>query len=251
MTNSVRYVGEETRGLSPAIWKDFLKERAADPSSIAFFFDDFGNFSQEISAQNIAQYASYIDTGVTIKSLAVQDLSEGEHGILEVAGNDADNDEGSITTGGNVGTIGLISDTAAQAKRLAFECRIKKASVDDNACAFFIGLSEEGLAAADTLVDNTGELADKDFCGFRVKQDNGEELDFAWSKAGDATAVQEHAALTSLVADTWVKLGFLYDPDAPTAKRIKIFIDGVEQTSYVTGAQIAAEKGPASTQSCD
>jgi hypothetical protein len=90
---------------------------------------------------------SYIDTGVTIKSLAVQDLSEGEHGILEVAGNDADNDEGSITTGGNVGTIGLISDTAAQAKRLAFECRIKKASVDDNACAFFVGLSEEGLSA--------------------------------------------------------------------------------------------------------
>ena len=38
MTNSVRYEGENCRGLSPAIWRDILKERAADPSTVAFLW---------------------------------------------------------------------------------------------------------------------------------------------------------------------------------------------------------------------
>jgi hypothetical protein len=240
MTNVVRYEGEAVRGLS-AFWANILKQRDGDPSRVALYFDDFDNFGQEISAQNIAKYASYIDVGVTVKASPVQSLVNGEFGVLEIAGNDADNDEGSIITGGNSGTLALISKAAGASKLLAFECRVKKASVADNACAFFAGLSEEALAAADTLVDNTGELADKDFVGFRVLHDNGEEVDFAWRKAG--AAVQEVAVVGSMAADTWVKLGFLYDPDANATKRIRIFVNGAE-VGAVTNAQCIAVTFP-------
>jgi hypothetical protein len=46
------------------------------------------------------------------------------------------------------------------------------------------------------------------------------------------------------VADTFVKLGFLYDPSAPPAKRIKVFVSNVEQSTYVTAANIAAATFP-------
>jgi hypothetical protein len=229
---------DTTRGPSPNIWANCpVLDILEDPGLGMYFFDDFLNFSKHVSAQNVQQYASYIDTGVTIQSLPLI------QGVLEVAGNDADNDEGSITTGGNTGTLAVISDTAGDDKKLWFEARIKKASIADNACAFFVGLSEEALAAADTLVDDTAEIASKDMIGFRVKQDNGEELDFVYRKAGQA--VQEViAAGASMVADTYIKVGFVYDPNRPAANRIAIFINGVEQTTYVTATNIAAATFP-------
>lgn len=231
------------RGLSPGIWHDILAHRLDDPSQVGFFFDDFQNFSQHVSDQDVQQYSSYIDTGVTLKQLAVEDRSEGEYGLLEVAGNDADNDEGSIITGGNSGTLALISDTSGQDFMLGFECRIKKASIADNALAFFIGLSEEGLAAADTLVNDTGEVADKDFIGFQVLHAEGEQVNSIFRKAGQAKQTVK-ANVETLVADTWVKLGFLWQPGEVTAQRIAFFVNGVKQADYVTGTQIAAATFP-------
>ena len=202
-----------------------------------FFFDDFMNYPAHISAQTIGNYATYIDTGVTLKQAAGEAT-----GAIEVAGNDADNDEGIITTGGNSG--GMVAIDATGAGRIAFECRIKKASIADNALSFFVGLAEEGLAAANTLVDDTGALASKDMIGFSTLHDAGEELDFTWRTAGETTQV--HANIADMVADTYMKMGFLYDPgNHPDDKKIKIFIDnGVEESVYVTQTNLAASTFP-------
>lgn len=244
MSHTVRHrqnlsSADTRRGPSPNIWGDCpVKDIIENPGLGVYFFDDFLNLSQHVSDQDVQQYASYIDTGVTIKQLPVIG------GVLEVAGNDADNDEGSITTGGNTGTLAVISDTSGEDRKLWFECRIKKASVSDNACAYFVGLAEEGLAGADTLVNDTGVLkTTADFIGFRVLHDNGEEIDFVYQKASQ-TPVEVIAAAASMVADTYIKLGFVYDPTAPTAKRIRIFVNNVEQSTYVTGANIAAATFP-------
>lgn len=226
-------------GISPNIWSNCpwgLIDDGVIPGRI--FWDDFLNFPQHSSSQTTQLYSSFISTGVTIKATAQK------YGEVEFAALDAADEEALITTGGNTGTLAIISDTAADARQLWFECRIKKSSVADNALAIFVGLAEEGLAAADTLVDTTGALADKDFFGFRVMHDNGEELDVAWSKAGDGVATQEIANIATLAADTYVKLGFIYDPLANPDKRIRIFVNNVEYVTAVTAAQIALGSFP-------
>ncbi len=226
------------RGPSPSIWADCPVLDLKENFGLGMIFeDDFMNFSQHISDQDVQQYSSYIDTGVTIKATPTN-----RYGEIEVAGNDADNDEGSITTGGGSGVLAVITDDGTAGK-LWFECRIKKASVADNALAFFVGLSEEGMAIADALVNDTGALkTTADFIGFRVLQDNGEELDFVWQKASQ-TAV-EFANIATLVADTYVKLGFVYDHTQPGANRITVFVNGLAISTFGTSTQLAAATFP-------
>jgi len=228
-------------GASPAVWADCPRDEIAFDSAVGIIYEDeFVNTPQMISAQNVAKYASYIDTGVTIK----QSASE-TNGAVVVAGNNADNDEGSITTGGNSGTMVVISDTASAAKKLWFEATIKVESIADDNTAFFVGLSEEGLAAADTLVDDTAELAQKDFIGFRTLTADGDALLFSYRKgSGAIVSIALDTASAVLVADTYVKVGFVYDPEAIDAKKIKLFVDGVEQANAVTATQIATATFP-------
>lgn len=231
----VAHKGISDRSPSPKIWGRIPALKWAHGDGGFFHHDDFCNFANHDSAQATQQYASYIDTGVTIRQIATVD-----GGAITVTHDGTDNDEGSIQIGGNTGVETAI--TAATLKLLAFECRIKKSSIADDGIAFFVGLMEEGRAVADTLVDNTGAVADKDFIGFRNLHDNGEEVDFVYKKAGQT--LQETAIITSMAADTWIKLGFLVDPIAPPSKRIKIFVNNTEYTTYVTQTQIEAATFP-------
>lgn len=243
--DKIQYKGY-TAGLgpSPAIWADCpVLEMILDPAIGYHFFDDFLNFSDHISGQNVQQYASYIDVGVTIKSLATA-----VGGVIQIAGNDADNDEGSITTGGNAGVVGVISDTAAAARKLWFEARIRSVTtVANEGIGFFLGLAGEGLAAADTLDDDTTDVvATKSFIGFNNLVADGDSLDFLYQAVADS-APQRPTGLQEcqlMVADTWYKLGFVYDPDAPADSRIKVFVDGTEQATKITATNIAAATFP-------
>tara|TARA_R110000824_G_scaffold54030_12_gene149168 strand:- start:453 stop:1145 length:693 start_codon:yes stop_codon:yes gene_type:complete len=201
------------------------------------------NHPAHISAQTIGNYGSYIDTGVTLKQSATEST-----GAIEVAGNNADNDEGSIISGGGAG--GMVKIDASGAQRIAFECRFKKADVDDNGLSFFVGLSEEGSQVTTALAEDSGVLNDKDFIGFHVLADDGDSLDFTWRKSG--AAVQVHADIATMAADTYMKMGFLYDPVShPNDKKIKIFIDnGVEESVYVTQTQLDAATFPDDEELC-
>lgn len=230
------FEGSTDRGPSKALWGDCpWGALQADPNIGFTFFDDFLNFSQHITDQNVQGYSSYIDTGVTIKQLAAYG------GVAEIAGNDADNDQGYLVMGGDSGAPFVINDSYQSS--LWFEARIKKASIADNACALLVGLIEPGVAAAATLVNDTGAIADKDFIGFHVDQADGEICDFTYRKSGQTAQVLLAQAAT-LVADTWVKVGFKYDWRAPTDRRISIFVDGVEKTTYGTAANVAAATFP-------
>ena len=227
----------QTRGLSSRIWGRLpIKNWSVGLGGGRFFFDDFMNHPAHISAQTIGNYASYISTGVTLKQAAGEAT-----GAIEVAGNDADNDEGSIISGGGAG--GMVALDATGAGRVAFECRFKKASIANNALGFFVGLSEEGSQGDNAMADNTGVIADKDFIGFHVLADDGDSLDFTWRKSGET--VQVHADIATMAADTYMKMGFLYDPAHPDDKKIKIFIDnGVEESVYVTQTNLDAATFP-------
>ena len=47
-----------------------------------------------------------------------------------------------------------------------------------------------------------------------------------------------------MVADTWIKLGFVFDPEAIPAERITWWVDGVAQTTFVTQTQATAATFP-------
>jgi len=229
-------------GRSAEMWADCpIADIMVDSNVGVFIEDDFLNFSQHISDQDTQQYASYIDTGVTIKQLA----TAANFGQIEIAGNDADNDEGVLATHGPIGTI---SDTAASAYKLWFETRVAKASITDEYLGMFVGLGfDDGnavpLSKTICLTDDEAELGAFSYIGFHVDLSDADALDFTYKAAGQ-TAVVTLAAAQTMAASTFYKVGFKYDPDAEAAKRIKIYVDGVEQTTYVTATNIAAATFP-------
>lgn len=241
MTTQVKYAGASNRGLSGNLWKTCDIDAFRNNPELGFFFyDEFLNSSQKITDQNVQDYASYIDTGVTLTQLATA-----TGGVLQVAGNDADNDEGHLQAGGSTGVQAVISDTAGADFELWFEARFRSVtSVADNGVSIFLGLAEEGLTAADSLVDDTGALkTTADFIGFHNLHADGDAMEFKYQKASQAVQVKTSGAL-ALAANTWYKVGFRYQPKAVTAKRIAIFVDNVELTTYVTGTNIAAATFP-------
>jgi hypothetical protein len=238
----VKYAGDVGgTGPSPAVWGDCPWLEAFEDRSVGYgHWNDFDNFAQHITDQSTQEYDSYIDTGVTIQSLAGV-----PQGVAEIAGNDADNDEGVLST---YGPAFMVSDTAADARRLWFEARVKKASIANNACALFIGLafdhgSSVSVAKTLCLTDDDGAIGAFSFLGFHVDQADGDAMDFVYA-AEAQTAQVVIAGVHVPVADTYVKVGFKYDPDVDVSKRIKAYVNGVEQTTYVTAVNIAAATFP-------
>lgn len=233
MTTNLMHKGLTPRIWSPNIWGNVPIERWALGVGGYLAYDDFRNHAQHNSDQSTQKYDSYIDTGVTIQSLQTE-----EFGAAEVAGNDADNDEGSLQAHGVEAKID--SDDLSI---VCFEARFKKASIADNALALFLGLMEPGKAAAEALTDNDGAMPDFDHIGFHVDHAAGEQLDFVFTKAGQSDTVVLSGAHT-LVADTYVNVGFIIDPRFPPSKRGQIVIDNVIQTTYLTQTQIEADGFP-------
>ncbi|KKN22574.1 hypothetical protein LCGC14_0913770 [marine sediment metagenome] len=250
----VQYTGDTGgNGPSPSIWADCpILEMILDPGRGYRFFDDFtsclnsdAGLIEGAGEGGGAGYLLYGDTGVLGK--AEPQTAEGDSigGVLEVSVNDTDNDEFVISTGA---PAFIISDTAAYAKKLWFEARFKKASIADNALGVFLGLAWDhgaGVSVAKTLclTDDDAALGAFSYLGFHVDQANGDAADFVYKAEGQAQTVLLAAADVP-VADTYAKWGFVYDPDAPAAKRIKIYVDSLEQTTYGTATNIAAATFP-------
>lgn len=245
---TLRYSAEGAigRGLSPAIWQayGFIGGNFNDPSLIPFFFDDFAAMPKMASATAQAGYYTYQDTGVTIQGCAAADNSEGEFGVLEIAGNDADNDEGHIELGAGVQGLVRLDTTAGERCVVAWEARIKRTSVTDDHTAFAFGIGEPAFCAAEGLVNDTGAMvaAGKDFIGFQALCASNDEIDAIYTIGGTATVNQVTDNAATSVADTWMKFGCVYDPRAEANRKLKYFIDGAEisYTTAVTDAIITA-----------
>ena len=234
---------------SPNIWGGVPIEMIRNRTKLGTFFDDDFDVHCPNTDAGLFEgagespgkgYCFYGDTGVTSKAQAGV-----VGGVLEIAGNAADNDEFVMSGGAPSFNI---SDTAADAMPVCFEGRIKKASIADNACAFFLGLAwdhGDGVSVAKTvcLTDDDGALGAFSFIGFHVDQANGDAVDFVVKAEGQAQTVIK-AGVEVPVADTWMKLGFMHDPDFDTTKRIKLFVNNVEQSTYVTATQIATATFP-------
>lgn len=221
------------RGPSGAIWgKCDVLGMIEDPNKGFHFFEDFLNAPVFASATSQNGFITYQDTGVTIKGLATE-----VGGVLQIAGADADNDEGSIQTGG--GNAGMVKFNSSAPKKIWFETRIRVSSVDQ--VSIFAGLAEEGAAAANLMVDDTGVLVTtKDFVGFRTLVASPAAIDAVYQKGSQTLSTS--ADVDTLVADTWVKLGFYFN-----GSELKFYIDGelvrtvsdISLTTFPDGEELA------------
>jgi hypothetical protein len=218
-----------------------------NPDHYFWWWDDFDmtpTLTTASGAINRYPYMSFIDSSDTIVKLATEKML----GVLRLTMAATDNNAPFITAAGDYNSL-MISDTAGDDMPLWYEHRWRKSSVANDRTAMFGGLCEEARATAGTqglLTTNAGVLADIDHIGFNVAQDAGAELNFAYTKSGQ-TDTELIAAVDTLVADTWYKNGFKYQPAStgkPTSQRVSVHINGSEQSTYVTATQIAAATFP-------
>ena len=234
---------------SPAIWNScpWLDIIAGNRDGL-IDGDDFVSADNEDGSDN--SYLRYIDTGNTIRILATNTtaLATGVRGGVLRLDLDASDNDGPVIqrqTANGAGQV-LIGNTSGAAWKLFFEARVRKSLITDNGVAFAVGLAQVGRAADDGLLDdNAGDIVDSiSFIGFRNKHDNGEELDFVYQDGGQTAPTETIANIAAMVADTWVKVGFVYDPAEVAEKKIKIFLNNAEQGTYVTTTNIDAATFP-------
>lgn len=244
-------------GLSPRIWTKFVQGMSSPDGSPGFFAgDDFLVFGESVAAaSNIAcfvsvlgQYKAYIDTSSTLAQLATV-----TGGAIALTTEAADNEEVSICQGG-AGTAAATSVLGAlnrdtNPQLTCFEARFKVNSVADDVAAIFVGLMEENGAVHNAKVDDTGAVIDNDYIGFSSLHTNSGTtgtnavLSAVYKKDGQ-TAQTSITTLQTMVADTWYKVGFVYDPATDPSKRISWYVDNTEQSTYVTDTQMNAATFP-------
>lgn len=214
--------------------------------------DDFNFMFSEDGSDDF--YQKYIDTGNTIRLVASSSTVYG--GQLALVTDATDNDSpviqrvGVNAASGNI--VPAMFSTTTLVHKHWFQARLKVTSVADDVNAFACGFAQVGRAADNGLLeDNTGDIVDSiSFIGFRVKHTNGGTtgtnaiLEFVWQDGAQTAPVVCATSLATLVADTFINIGFKYDPLAEASKKISIFVNNLESTTYGTKTQMEASTFP-------
>jgi hypothetical protein len=202
----------------------------APQSGSGYIFDDF------------ERGAGQLDTAIaTGASASGGGGSSDAYGVLKIAG-------GSTADTTGAAASGSAGNLLALSKKTAFEVRFKKADVASDKGSVFLGLSASGLAPIDGSTPTDHVLA-ANSVGFFVDFADGDAVLFASKGSSTQEGIDNSIAISN---DTYIKLGFVYDPQAADAKRIKIYVNGLEQTLGLskTVAETAA-KFPATTTYLD
>lgn len=234
------------RKWSPAIWGRCPIDAIINGTVDGFFFQDrFAGVPDPGTITTVVAQPPYEIFGEAASSITgAVDCVGG--GLNLVAGTTADGDL-VVQYGG--GAFLTISDTAGSDYKLWFEAQFKISTIANDVSSFFVGLTEEdrtvaaGLFQAGQGATVDSALADIDIIGFWRPDADGDGLSFVYGKSG-ATKQELISDMATLVADTFVNVGFIYDPLAPTERRIAVFYNNAEQSTYVTGTQIAASTFP-------
>jgi hypothetical protein len=193
------------RNPSPAIWGDCPWYAIQDGELAgATFFDDFLSFpiTPPTTEGNWGQYAMFSSTGGTATA------GTGTGGEL-VIGSDGDNE------GASLRTLAVPFKLSRSNKKFWFECRIKSSTITDTKHGFFIGLWENVALTATVPIAAAGTLSDNNFAGFHRLEGDGDQIDLVYKADGVTQVTVDDDALPTadvLVADTYIKLGMVFDP---------------------------------------
>lgn len=207
--NSTRFkVPTTDRGPTPAIWGDCpIAQIIDDPGAGLLFFDDFLSIpvTPPTTEGNFGQYAVFSSTGGTI-------TDAGTLGGAISIGSDGDNE------GVGIRTLIAPVNIAQNAGALWFEARLKTSTITDAKHNFLIGLMENTALSATVPITAAGAIADVNFVGFQRPESakagagtGGATVNISY-KANGVTKVDVATDVTTLVADTYVKLGMKFIP---------------------------------------
>lgn len=219
---------DTSRGNSPSIWADcpLIELQSGFRDGIAIF-DDFTS-GPRVAAGAEASYAGYAggyrgfaDTG----GLVADALEFG--GVLDLS-SDGDNEGASFRTGCAPFQI------ARNQGKFWFECRVKTTTIADTKHGIFVGLMADNALTATVPITALGAIADVNIVGFHRLEGDGDFFDCVY-KADGVTQVTVLGDAAAVVADTFVKLGMVFDPRTNV---LSFFHNGVKIANYTmaTGA---------------
>ena len=237
-----------TRLFSPRLWRGFGAPSNMNPSgssyqspsgnSVLGFFDDFHTFQASTLE---GPYLILEDATCAVEQTA--DTAT-EKGLLLFDGvGDTENDQMVIQWGRGLGAPFKLAD-----HDLAFECRLTVTAITAAKWSLGVGLGEVGMGADQGLfLDANQNLADKNFLGFVSLLAEGAAWDGAFKADGqtyqDGATKTKLNALHTMVANTYVKLGFRYRAHPKT---VEWYVNGGALNS-VTPARLTATEVDAAT----
>lgn len=215
---TLRSTANSNRGPSAEIWKDCpvlgLLEGSVEGM---YFFDDFLSFPKTAGTTegNLGQYTQFGSAGSVITA------GTGQGGEIVIT--EATDDEGI-----NLRTLTTPYKIARGCKKLWFEARLKLLNITDSKAGVFIGFMENAAGSATVPIAADGTLADQNLVGFHHVEGDGDKFDTVY-KANGVAAVTVQADAVPVVADTYVKLGMVFDPlqDKAGTNRLVFYYDGI------------------------
>lgn len=269
------FSADTNRGPSKAVW--FGKARCPwlelleDPSKGMTFFDDFLVSGHGPSAtggaivQPRGQWSTYYYQGGT----AVDGAKEG--GVITIA---SDGDNEGVAYGSGAGSFRLVTtSTLALNQALWFEARVALSTIaatkNDAFVGIFDGFLSSGLPQAAWPITTTDDTlaAAMNCIGFQRKASVGTDWSFVYQLSGAASVYPTNlTTLTTTVlgsamaADQYVKLGFVFDPNAEvrvigtastgqtagTQRRslIRVYVNGLEAAAFLTSDNLGGGAFP-------
>jgi hypothetical protein len=245
MPNYVRHRGNQGanvpntgRGPSPYLWGDCpWIEMESDPNLGVKFFDDFVDFGlpgTQTTQINLGRYKVYNTGAGVIETKNGFPSTEISGGVIAML----------CDTAGDQSVIGttaipyLLNNTAG---KLWFEARVAVTGIATNNVQLFLGLGENQamtFGAAQPLADADAAQTTGGLIGFNMTEDGLGVINSSYEDRS-ATWTNVQAGVGTFAAHTWKKLGMIYDPEDSTSA-VKFYVDGVEQTSVISAATLAA-----------
>ncbi len=228
---------DTSRKPSPDVWYDCpLLEYFARIRGGTYFYDDFDTIGFTVpttEGQIGPYYKAFTSTGGTIKpSVPVRG------GVITLGSND-DNEAASVATCSP--PFQMVNTDGA----IWFEARWKVTSTAVTIMDAYVGLGElMTLTATVPITATAGTMADQNLMGFlrpgTSTTGDGSLLRFFY-KANGVTAVTVGTKAAALVADTFIKTAFKYDP---VTNLLTWYVDNVKQSSTYTMASAAGTDFP-------
>lgn len=221
---------DTSRGPSQAIWAEcpWLEIASGAVDGIAFF-DDFLS-GPRVAAGAEAAYSLYRGFASTGGLVA----DGGEWGGTLDLSSDGDDEGASFRTSCSPYQI------ARGQGKFWFEARVKTSTIADTKHNLFVGFMADNALTATVPVTAAGAIADVNIVGFHRLEGDGDYFDTVY-KADGVTQVTVQADAAVIVADTWVKLGIMFDPKN---NQLSFYRNGVKLATTYTMVAAAGTDFP-------
>jgi hypothetical protein len=227
------------RGPSPTIWGSCpVDEINADKNKGIIISDDFEYtplvFAAGGAQANWGRYKAFTSATTT---LAPDGAAGAGIRLLQTGATD--------DLGGSFGTVQQPFIINASSGRVWFEARIKIASIAVSIADVFVGMIELAtLSATVPITAAAGVMSNNNWVGFHrpgtAVAGDGSKCRFTY-KADGVTAVFVETIASCFAADTYVKLGFTYDP---TTNILTSYRNGTARSTTYTMAAAAGTDFP-------